>query len=82
MNMELRVLISGIDVIHSFGIQGLGCKMDAVPGRVHGITVFLKRPGMFYGQCSELCGVEHGYMPIAVEVVKLSLIKGSKFGIQ
>lgn len=82
MNMELRVLVSGIDVIHSFGIQGLGCKMDAVPGRVHGITVFLKRPGMFYGQCSELCGIEHGFMPIAVEVVKVSQIKGSKLGLQ
>jgi cytochrome c oxidase subunit 2 len=56
-------------VIHSFAVPALWTKMDAVPGRLNEVTFRALREGVYYGQCSELCGVDHGFMPIAVEVV-------------
>nr|QIC54996.1 cytochrome c oxidase subunit 2 [Cryptophyta sp. CCMP2293] len=68
-NTHLRILITGADVIHSWAIPSLGIKMDACPGRLNQVSSFLTREGIFYGQCSEICGVNHGFMPIVVESV-------------
>jgi len=65
----VKLLITGADVIHSFAVPALWTKMDAVPGRLNETTFKINRPGVYYGQCSELCGVDHGYMPIAVEAL-------------
>ena len=65
----VKFLITGSDVIHSFSVPAFGMKMDAVPGRINETWVKLKELGVYYGQCSELCGVNHGFMPISVEVV-------------
>lgn len=68
-NTHIRVLVTATDVLHSWAVPSLGIKMDAVPGRLNQVGIFLKREGVFYGQCSELCGVNHGFMPIAVKAV-------------
>ena len=65
----VRFLITASDVIHSFTVPAFGFKVDAVPGRVNETYVKVEKLGVYYGQCSELCGVNHGFMPIAVEVV-------------
>ena len=59
------------DVIHSFAVPSLGLKIDAVPGRLNQTSILCERPGVFYGQCSEICGIWHGFMPIAVEAVSV-----------
>jgi len=63
-NVYIRFLITAVDVLHSWAVPSLGVKVDAVPGRLNQIFTFIKRPGEFYGQCSEICGVNHGFMPI------------------
>lgn len=63
----IKLIITGADVIHSFAVPSLWFKMDAVPGRLNERTMFIEKPGVYYGQCSELCGVKHGFMPIAIE---------------
>lgn len=63
---HIRLLITSDDVIHSWSVPALGLKVDALPGRLNQIPLFIKRSGVFYGQCSEICGVGHGYMPIKV----------------
>jgi cytochrome c oxidase subunit 2 len=68
-NVHIRLMITGGDVIHSWAVPALGIKVDAVPGRMNQIGVFIKRNGVFYGQCSESCGINHGFMPIAVKAV-------------
>lgn len=68
---HIRVLITGADVLHSWAIPSLGIKVDSCPGRLNQIFIFLKREGVFYGQCSEICGVNHGFMPIVIEAVSL-----------
>lgn len=68
---HIRVLITSADVLHSWAVPSLGIKTDAVPGRLNQTAIFLTREGVFYGQCSELCGVNHGFMPIVVEGVSL-----------
>nr|WOE91004.1 cytochrome c oxidase subunit 2 [Acromitus sp. 1 MKL-2023] len=68
---HIRVLVTGADVIHSFAVPSLGIKIDAVPGRLNQSNIFLKRPGLFYGQCSEICGSNHSFMPIAIRGVSL-----------
>lgn len=68
---HIRILVTGADVIHSFAIPSLGIKMDAVPGRLNQSNMFMKRSGLFYGQCSEICGSNHSFMPIAVRGVSL-----------
>ena len=65
----LRIQVTGADVIHSFAVPSLWFKIDAVPGRLNERTLTIKEPGIYYGQCSELCGARHGYMPIVVEAV-------------
>jgi len=68
---HIRVLITAADVLHSWAMPSLGVKCDAVPGRLNQTSIFINRPGVFYGQCSELCGVNHGFMPIVIEGVNL-----------
>ena len=70
-NTHVRLIITSADVIHSWAVPSLGIKMDAVPGRLNQSSTFVQREGVYYGQCSEICGVNHGYMPIAVEAVSL-----------
>lgn len=69
IDMHIRVLVTGADVLHSWAIPSLGIKIDAVPGRLNQVALYLKRQGVFYGQCSELCGVNHGFMPIVLKSV-------------
>ena len=71
VNTHIRVLITSTDVIHNWAIPSLGIKCDAYPGRLNQVNTFIKREGIFHGQCSELCGVNHGFMPIVVEAVSL-----------
>ena len=66
---NVRVLVTAADVLHSWAVPSLGVKVDAVPGRLNELWFHINEPGIYYGQCSELCGVNHGFMPIAVEAV-------------
>jgi heme/copper-type cytochrome/quinol oxidase subunit 2 len=68
--VHINFLISATDVIHSWAVPSFGVKVDAVPGRINRADVFLEQQGMFFGQCSELCGVNHSYMPIQVQSVE------------
>lgn len=68
---HIRVLVTSADVIHSWAIPAFGVKIDATPGRLSQISLFIKRPGIYYGQCSEICGINHGFMPIVVKAVAL-----------
>uniref|UniRef100_A0AAU7E623 Cytochrome c oxidase subunit 2 n=1 Tax=Protankyra bidentata TaxID=2904677 RepID=A0AAU7E623_9ECHN len=65
----IRVLVSSSDVIHAWTLPSLGVKMDAVPGRINQIYTFISRPGIYYGQCSEICGANHSFMPIVLEAI-------------
>ena len=65
----IRLQITAADVIHSFAVPSLWFKLDAVPGRINEKVLFVEKPGVYYGQCSELCGAKHGYMPIALEAL-------------
>lgn len=67
----IRLLTTSTDVLHSWAVPAFGVKIDSIPGRLNQFWLVLNKPGVFYGQCSELCGVNHGFMPIAVEVVSL-----------
>ena len=69
VNKVIRVQTTGADVIHSFAVPAFGIKIDSVPGRLNETWFKATRVGMFYGQCSELCGKDHAFMPIAVRVV-------------
>nr|YP_009446449.1 cytochrome c oxidase subunit II [Ancoracysta twista]ATY40937.1 cytochrome c oxidase subunit II [Ancoracysta twista] len=71
VNTHVRLIITAADVLHCWTVPSLGVKMDAVPGRLNQVNFFVKREGVFYGQCSEICGVNHGFMPIVVEAVSL-----------
>nr|AGI78307.1 cytochrome c oxidase subunit II [Epinephelus epistictus] len=71
LDSPVRVLVSAEDVLHSWAVPALGVKMDAVPGRLNQTAFVTSRPGVFYGQCSEICGANHSFMPIVVEVVPL-----------
>jgi len=70
-DVNIHLLVTSADVLHSWAVPSLGVKVDAVPGRINHICLFIKRVGTFYGQCSEICGVNHGFMPIKVEAVSL-----------
>nr|YP_009407046.1 cytochrome c oxidase subunit 2 [Typhlatya arfeae]ASA39595.1 cytochrome c oxidase subunit 2 [Typhlatya arfeae] len=67
MNTQVRVLVSAADVIHSWTVPALGVKADAIPGRLNQVSFSIDRPGLFFGQCSEICGANHSFMPIVVE---------------
>jgi len=68
---DIRVLVTSADVIHSWTVPSLGVKADAVPGRLNQLRFYVKYPGVFYGQCSEICGANHSFIPIVVEAVPL-----------
>ena len=68
---HVRLIITATDVLHSFAVPSLGLKADAVPGRLNQTSFLAERTGTFYGQCSEICGVWHGFMPIAIESVSV-----------
>nr|YP_010241115.1 cytochrome c oxidase subunit II [Anneissia intermedia]QTH78845.1 cytochrome oxidase subunit 2 [Anneissia intermedia] len=72
---SIRVLVSSSDVLHSWAVPSLGVKMDAVPGRLNQVTFLSPRSGLFYGQCSEICGANHSFMPIVVESVPFSVFE-------
>ena len=72
VNTHIRLLVSAADVLHSWAVPSFGIKVDACPGRLSQASLFLKREGVFYGQCSEICGVNHGFMPIVVKSVSVS----------
>lgn len=67
--IEIRVLVTAADVIHSWTIPSLGVKVDAIPGRLNQLSLTSYRPGVFYGQCSEICGANHSFIPIVIETV-------------
>ena len=67
--VETRMLITAADVLHSWTIPRIGVKADAVPGRLNQVTLFPTRPGVFYGQCSEICGANHSFIPICLETI-------------
>jgi cytochrome c oxidase subunit II len=69
VNKTVRVITTGADVIHSFAVPSFGIKIDAVPGRINETWFKAMREGIYYGQCSELCGKDHAFMPIAVRAV-------------
>jgi len=69
---HIRILVTSADVLHSWSIPSFGIKIDACPGRLSQSSIYLKREGQYFGQCSEICGVNHGFMPIGVRVVKRS----------
>nr|BAI53305.1 cytochrome oxidase subunit 2 [Cynoponticus ferox] len=71
MESPVRVLVTADDVLHSWAVPALGVKMDGVPGRLNQTAFIAARPGIYYGQCSEICGANHSFMPIVVEAVPL-----------
>lgn len=70
VKVNIRILVTAADVLHSWAIPSFGIKVDACPGRLNQTHLNINRPGVYYGQCSEICGVHHGFMPIVVKVVK------------
>lgn len=71
IQIEVRVLVTAADVIHAWTVPALGVKVDAVPGRLNQLGFTINNPGVFYGQCSEICGANHSFIPICIEVVNL-----------
>lgn len=71
IQIEIRVLVTAADVIHAWTVPALGVKVDAVPGRLNQLGFTINTPGVFYGQCSEICGANHSFIPICVEVVNI-----------
>nr|QXT43961.1 cytochrome c oxidase subunit 2 [Adaiphrotermes sp. BDIT11-4-3f1]QXT44676.1 cytochrome c oxidase subunit 2 [Adaiphrotermes sp. KE15-174] len=69
MNSPIRMIITAADVLHSWTVPSLGVKSDATPGRLNQVSFSINRPGILYGQCSEICGANHSFMPIAIESV-------------
>lgn len=69
-NLIVRLIVTGSDVIHSWTIPSIGVKIDAIPGRLNQTTFTVTIPGVYYGQCSEICGVNHRFIPIAIEAIK------------
>nr|ACY73667.1 cytochrome c oxidase II [Zizula hylax attenuata] len=71
MNNNIRMLITATDVIHSWTVPAIGVKVDANPGRLNQTSFFINRPGIFFGQCSEICGANHSFMPILIESISI-----------
>lgn len=69
VNSQIRTLITAADVLHSWTIPRIGVKADAVPGRLNQVNFYASRPGVFFGQCSEICGANHRFIPIVIERV-------------
>nr|YP_009643456.1 cytochrome c oxidase subunit II [Euscopus rufipes]APO08886.1 cytochrome c oxidase subunit II [Euscopus rufipes] len=73
INTQTRVLITATDVLHSWAIPSLGIKIDATPGRLNQTSLIINQPGLFFGQCSEICGANHSFMPIVIESVPTNM---------
>jgi cytochrome c oxidase subunit 2 len=73
VNTHIRLLITSADVLHSWAVPSFGIKIDACPGRLSQGSLLIKREGMFYGQCSEICGVNHGFMPIVIKTMPVDM---------
>nr|YP_006503898.1 cytochrome c oxidase subunit II [Porotermes adamsoni]AFM92398.1 cytochrome c oxidase subunit II [Porotermes adamsoni] len=69
MNSHIRIIVTAADVLHSWTVPSLGVKVDATPGRLNQTNFLINRPGLFYGQCSEICGANHSFMPIVIESI-------------
>nr|QYJ09223.1 cytochrome c oxidase subunit II [Notonecta amplifica] len=72
MNTQIRVLVTAADVLHSWAMPSLGIKIDATPGRINQGSFMMMRPGLMYGQCSEICGANHSFMPIVIESISMN----------
>jgi len=70
-NTQIRSLVTAADVLHAWTIPRLGIKTDAVPGRLNQLNFFINRPGLYFGQCSEICGANHSFIPIVIESLNL-----------
>lgn len=70
-NTHIRILVTAADVLHSWAVPSLGVKIDCVPGRLNQTSMFILREGQYFGQCSEICGVQHGFMPVNITAVKI-----------
>jgi cytochrome c oxidase subunit 2 len=71
LNTHVRLIVSSSDVLHDFAVPSAGIKMDAGPGRINQTALFSNREGVAFGQCSELCGAYHGFMPIQINTVSI-----------
>ena len=71
VDTHVRMVVQSADVIHDYAVPSLGVKIDAVPGRLNQTSILAEREGTFYGQCSEICGVYHGFMPTSIESMPL-----------
>lgn len=71
INNQIRIIVTATDVIHSWTVPSLGVKVDANPGRLNQTNFFINRPGIFYGQCSEICGANHRFIPIVIERISI-----------
>lgn len=71
VDTHVRLVVTAADVLHCWTIPAFGVKIDACPGRLNQVNMLVKREGVYYGQCSELCGINHGFMPIVVEVISM-----------
>jgi hypothetical protein len=72
-NTHIRLLVSSTDVLHSWAVPSFGIKVDACPGRLNIVNLFIDRTGTFYGQCSEICGINHSFMPICLHVDEVNV---------
>nr|WMV00215.1 cytochrome oxidase subunit II [Kikihia sp. 'flemingi'] len=72
-NIQVRLLVSSFDVIHSWAMPSMSLKVDAVPGRLNQMSMLISRPGVSYGQCSEICGANHSFMPIVIESISMKM---------
>lgn len=74
---QIRILTTATDVIHSFSVPRIGLKMDSIPGRLNQICLKSNRPGIFAGQCSEICGINHSFIPIIIEIIPIKSFIGN-----
>nr|AMW67790.1 cytochrome c oxidase subunit II [Chasmoptera huttii] len=72
LQTQIRVLVTAADVLHSWTVPAFGIKIDATPGRLNQTNFFMSRPGVFFGQCSEICGANHSFMPIVIESIPMN----------
>nr|ASM82789.1 cytochrome c oxidase subunit II [Neoperla ignacsiveci] len=73
VNTQVRMLVTAADVLHSWTVPALGVKVDGTPGRLNQTSFLINRPGVYYGQCSEICGANHSFMPIVIESVPTNI---------
>lgn len=71
INSPIQMLVTSNDVLHSWALPALGVKVDAIPGRLNLLSIYSYQPGLFFGQCSEICGANHRFMPIVIEFIDI-----------